>query len=47
MILIEVYITSVSITTLFLLITNLPDTLNTAKSKIVGKDFAGREKTIR
>ena len=47
MILIEVYITSVSISTLFLLITNLPDTLNTGKSKIVGKDFAGREKTIR
>lgn len=47
MILIEVYITSVSITTLFLLLTNLLDTLNTGKSEIVGKDFAGQEKTIR
>ena len=43
-ILIEVYITSLSTSIPFPLITNLSDTLNIGKSKTVGENSAGGEK---
>lgn len=45
-ILIEVYITSLSTSIPFLLITNLSDTLNIGKSKIAGENSAGEKKLI-